>query len=189
MLHQIQHMESPASITALHPRLQLHHEMLNGWVAREISAGNQSKFAHAEVGHVVRFGEFADGRLAWEWTPEDVDRWGAWLSESLMPSTIRAYQGSLRRFLDYISDRNYAWGDRCEAMGEPRPRQLCTPENTRPHAWAYEGDPARRAFTPEELATFFAALRNFDRGFPYRSRCPRMDPAAYRWGVVALGQG
>jgi hypothetical protein len=45
----------------------------------------------------------------WLWSPSHVDEWSLWLvsEQHLAPSTIRAYQGVMRLFSEFLIDGRY----------------------------------------------------------------------------------
>lgn len=49
----------------------------------------------------------------------------------------------------------YGWATECEACFGEHPSQICHEWNTANHVADYEGDPARRPFTRDELQAFF----------------------------------
>ena len=68
-----------------------------------------------------RFGEFA-GEYPWAWSPGHMDEWSLHLTaeEHLAPSTIRAYQCTLRQFTEFLVDGEVRLG--CGVRGGVRPR-------------------------------------------------------------------
>src|SRR5450759_3513038 len=76
--------------------------------------------------------------------------------EHLAPSTIRAYQGSLRQFTEFLTDARYRWVAACEREFGPgnHPVAICHEWNTIAHLNDYEGDPEARPFTREEMQLF-----------------------------------
>ena len=63
--------------------------------------------------------------------------------------------GSLRQFCWFITDPVYGWSAECERIFDTHPVQICHDLNTRRHVDAVESRPAKRAFTLDELQTFF----------------------------------
>ncbi len=98
------------------------------------------------------------GRWPWEWRPIDVDEWIEDLGgppDRHAVSTLRAYQGALRGFTDYLADDRYPWVAICEQELGVRPAAIVFEDNAIRRVSEYEGDPSRRPFTREELMIFF----------------------------------
>jgi integrase/recombinase XerC len=87
-----------------------------------------------------------------------MDEWSLHLraEEHLAPSTIRAYQGCLRQFSEFLADARYGWAVACEREFGPgnHPVAICHEWNTVAHLNDYEGDPEARPFTREEMQLF-----------------------------------
>jgi len=106
---------------------------------------------------VRRFCEHA-GRWPWEWQALDVDEWIEDLGSPprrLAVSTLRAYQGAVRVFMEYLTDERYPWAAICEREFGVRPVQILFEENSIVHLTEFEGQPSVRPFTREELVVFF----------------------------------
>lgn len=73
----------------------------------------------------------------------------------LSVSTLRGFQGILRGFLDYVTDGRYPWVAICDREFGAAPAQLLDERNRIAHVSEFEGDPARRPLTREELTAFF----------------------------------
>jgi integrase/recombinase XerC len=93
----------------------------------------------------------------WRWTAQQVDDWCTDLRavRGLRRSTLRQYQEALRLFCGYLTDPECGWAGECEARFGSHPVQVCHEWNTAVHAQEAEGDPAKRAFTVDELQEFF----------------------------------
>jgi len=132
-------------------------ETLAGFADRLLSCGNKKASIDQDRYHVAQFVRFAN-RYPWECTRRDVDKFGAYLATEFKSSTVRGYQQSLRRYLDYCADPAYDWSARARMLfGEPFV-QLCVPENTRKHTWIYDADPQRRPLVDEELRALFTSI-------------------------------
>ena len=69
----------------------------------------------------------------WNWRPVDLDEFTAELrGEQKSLPTVRAYQGSLRQFLDLVSDPRYQWSAVCKRLFGTQPAQICFEWNTVP---------------------------------------------------------
>ena len=96
------------------------------------------------LGAVRRFQQFTND-WPWAWRAVDVEEFVAELrGQRRALSTIRAYQGHLRLFLDYAADARYEWTTVCQRLFGTHPAQVCFEWNTAVHAADYEGRPARR---------------------------------------------
>src|SRR5918996_279703 len=73
----------------------------------------------------------------------------------LAVSTLRGFQGALRAFLEYLTDERYPWAGICEREFGHRPVQVIDERNRIAHVTDFEGDPARRPLSREELMAFF----------------------------------
>ncbi len=106
---------------------------------------------------VRRFAEFTN-EYPWRWTPSHVDEWSQSPTgeRHLAPSTIRAYQGSLRLFNEFLCDSRYGWALACEASFGPDEYPVANVHewNSLAHLQSYEGDPDDRPFTRDELQRF-----------------------------------
>ncbi len=132
----------------------LFESMLSGWQAQQQSRRLGESIIASRQRTVRRFVEFTEG-WPWQWSPGQVDAWiaqGGWAH-----STVRAYQGALAVFLDYVCDARYGWVAECEQQVGARPVQVCHEDNTAVHVSDYEGRPGRRALTRAELQAFFDA--------------------------------
>ncbi len=69
-------------------------------------------------------------------------------------STVRGYQGAIRRFCWFITDPAYSWSVDCERIFGTHPVQVCQDGNMMVHVAETESVPAKRAFAVEELQTF-----------------------------------
>jgi integrase len=140
--------------TPLRPELVLFEAMLAGWRRQQQSRRLSESIIGSRERTVRRFTEFTGG-WPWGWCPAQLESWiasGGWAH-----STVRAYQGALATFLDYVCDPRYGWVAECEQQLGVRPVQICHEDNTAVHVADYEGRPARRPLTRAELQAFFDA--------------------------------
>jgi integrase/recombinase XerC len=86
-----------------------------------------------------------------------VDEWLADLRalRELRRSTIRNYAAAVAGFCEYVTSPAYGWAAECERRFGSHPVQVCHEWNIAVHAQDAEGDPARRAFTLDELQDLF----------------------------------
>src|SRR6266496_6400295 len=108
-------MELVAGVVQLCPEDAMVEAMLRGWRAQQTARGLKEDTIVPRERLVRRFLEFTN-EYPWQWSPSHVDEWSlALVSEKrLAPSTIRAYQGDLRLFGEFITDGRYGWAAECE---------------------------------------------------------------------------
>ena len=80
----------------------------------------------------------------------------------MAPSTVRGYHLTLRMFCDYLTDARYDWPRQCLDRFGQVPSQVCHEWNTVAHLNEYEGRPARRPLTYDELQVLFDFVKNVD---------------------------
>lgn len=122
-----------------------------------------------------------------------VDEWMTDLRavRRLRRSTLRTRQLSVKLFCHYITDPAYAWPTECEARFGTHPVQVVHEWNAITHVQDAEGDPVKRAFTPDELQVFFdhadaeiARIRNAGRkGWLPAFRDATLFKTAYAYGL------
>ncbi len=139
------------SAALLHAEEQVFEAMIAGWsdqqCARNLNADTVTDRARA----VRRFRRFTND-WPWAWRPIDVEEFSTELrGDGRTLTTVRAYQGALCQFLDYVCDPRYQWTAACERLFGAHPSQICFEWNTAAHAADYEGRPGRRALTRREL--------------------------------------
>lgn len=134
--------------------------MLSGWTRQQQSRMLGATTIMSRVALVRRFVEFAESH-PWAWGPGDVEDFTVSLTtgeQRLAPSTIRGYHLTLRLFCDYLTDGRYEWATQCRDRFDQVPTQICHEWNTVAHLNEYEGRPARRPLTYEELQRLFDHL-------------------------------
>lgn len=134
--------------------------MLAGWKRQQQARLLGESTIKARTALVRRFVEFSEAR-PWAWTPGDVEDFTVSLmsgGQRLAPSTIRGYQVTLRMFCDYLTDARYGWMRECATRFDQVPSQVCHEYNTVAHLVDYEGLPARRPLTYDELQHLFDFL-------------------------------
>jgi site-specific recombinase XerD len=165
--------------------------MLAGWRDQQLARNLHDDTIKDRLLGVRRFQRFTND-WPWTWRPVDVEEFTAELrGEGRALSTIRAYQGGLRQFLDYVADPRYQWTAACERLFGTHPAQVCFEWNTAVHAADYEGRPGRRALTKPELQRLFdhadeqvAAARSSGRkGWLTAMRDCAALKVAYAWGL------
>jgi site-specific recombinase XerD len=148
------HLELVPDVVQLRPEDAMVEAMLRGWRAQQAARGLREDTLGKRERLVRRFGEFTS-EYPWAWSAGHMDEWSLHLTaeEHLAPSTIRAYQGCLRQFSEFLTDARYGWAVACEREFGPGsyPVAICHEWNTIAHLNDYEGDPEARPFTREEM--------------------------------------
>ncbi len=137
-----------------HPAEQMLQAMLEGWRSQQLSRGlNVTTIDSGES--VVRRFHAHNNEWPWLWTPQMLDDWVSDLRMRRSSwSTVRGYQGAVRRFCWFITDPAYSWSVDCERFFGTHPVQICQDNNMMVHVAEAESVPAKRAFTAQELQTF-----------------------------------
>lgn len=131
--------------------------MLAGWERQQMARLLGAETIGRRLALVRRFRDFAEA-YPWCWTPGDAEDFVVSLMSGgrrFAPSTIRGYQVCLRSFCDYLVDVRYDWAVECQRRFDRVPVQIFHEWNTVAHLVDYEGAPARRPLTYEELQVFF----------------------------------
>ena len=95
-------LELVSGVVQLRPEDAMLEAMLSGWRAQQAARGLRGDTIATREGLVRRFGAFA-GEYPWQWSAGHMDEWSLHLTaeEHLAPSTIRAYQCTLRQFTEF----------------------------------------------------------------------------------------
>ena len=153
-------LELAPEVAHLNEETAVFEAMLTGWSRQQKSRMLGDATIASRVQLVRRFTEFAE-TYPWTWGPGDVEDFTVWLTsgeQRLAPSTIRGYHLTLRLFGDYLTDGRYEWAKQCRDRFDQVPVQICHEWNTVAHLNEYEGKPARRPLTYDELQHFFDHL-------------------------------
>ncbi|WP_198950083.1 tyrosine-type recombinase/integrase [Kineosporia sp. A_224] len=167
--------------------------MLSGWARQQKSRLLAEATIEPRMSLVRRFAAFAESP-PWDWTAGDVEDFTASLmsgEDRLAPSTIRGYHLTLRLFCDYLLDGRYGWIAQWEERFGTIPAQVCHDYNTAAHLVEYEGRPARRPFSYDEVETLFGFLddrvetiaRSGRKGALAALRDAQMVKTAYAFGL------
>jgi integrase/recombinase XerC len=187
-------LELVSGVVQLRPEDAMLEAMLSGWRAQQAARGLREDTVADRERLVRRFGEFA-GEYPWAWSPGHMDEWSLHLTaeEHMAPSTIRAYQCTLRQFTEFLVDARYGWAGACEeAFGPGRhPVAICHEWNTIAHLNDYEGNPEARPFTRAELQRFLdyadeqveRAARSGRKGALAAYRDATIFKVIYGWGL------
>jgi integrase/recombinase XerC len=166
---------------------------LVGWRRQQAARHLRERTQQARELVVRRLREYT-GRWPCEWQALDVDEWVEDLGgppRRRAVSTLRGYQAAVRAFMDYLSDVRYPWVGICECEFGCRPVQILFEENLIRRVSDFEGDPARRPLTREELTVFFdycdervRTLRRLGRkGSLAALRDGALFKTVYAWGL------
>ena len=167
--------------------------MLSGWGRQQKSRLLADATIEPRIALLRRFTAFAE-TLPWDWTAGDIEDFTASLmsgADRLAPSTIRGYHLTLRMFCDYLLNGRYGWISQCEQRFGRIPSQICHDYNTAAHLVEYEGKPARRPFSYDEVETLFGFLddrvdtvaRSGRKGALAALRDAQMIKTAYAFGL------
>lgn len=135
----------------------LFEAILSGWGRQQTSRQLSASTRRSRDGLVRRFHAHA-GVWPWEWRAEHIEEWIADLAappRRLAVSTLRAYQVTVRLFVEYLLDRRYPWALICEQRLGHAPQRIVDERNLIRHGSDYEGDPGRRPLTRVELVALF----------------------------------
>ncbi len=188
------HLELVPDVVQLRPEDAMVEAMLRGWRAQQAARGLREDTRGKRERLVRRFGEFTS-EYPWAWSAGHVDEWSLHLTaeEHLAPSTIRAYQGCLRQFSEFLTDARYGWAVACEREFGPGsyPVAICHEWNTIAHLNDYEGDPEARPFTREEMQRFLdyadeqvdRAVKAKRKGALAAYRDATLFKVMYGWGL------
>lgn len=141
----------------LRPDEQVFVAMLDGWRDQQLARALSERTIEPRLATIRRFQRFTN-EYPWTWAPRDVEEFTAELrggDRSVALSTLRAHQGAIRLFCDYVADPRYEWTATCERLFGQHPAQVCFEWNTAVHTSDYEGRPQRRALTKTELQGLF----------------------------------
>jgi integrase/recombinase XerC len=143
-------------VALLHPEEQVLAAMLQGWSNQQLARRLGAATVASRGRQVRAFAAHAQA-YPWLWTAQLLDDWMTDLRavRGLRASSLRGYQIAVRLFCAYLTDPAYGWADECERRFGTHPVQVVHDWNTAVHVQDAESDPSRRAFTRNELQTFF----------------------------------
>lgn len=130
--------------------------MLDGWRNQQLARNLALSTINGRERKVRAFAAHADA-FPWNWSSPLADEWfGDPRSvHGCGRSTLRGYQEAVRLFCDYTTDPAYEWAAECERRFGTHPIQICHEWNTAVHMQECEAEAPKRAFTRDELQTFF----------------------------------
>jgi integrase len=130
--------------------------MLDGWADQQLARNLAPETIGSRAAAVRAFSAHVNAE-PWQWTAQMLDEWLGELRgvRGLARSTVRGYSQLVAAFCRYLTDPAYGWAQECQARFGSHPVQVVHEWSTAAHVQANEGDPARRAFTVDELQPFF----------------------------------
>jgi len=183
----------PRGLILLHEEDAVFEAMLDGWAKQQLGGrGLRERTVRARQGVVRRFLKFTN-EYPWSWTASHLDEWSTDLvsTKGRSKSTIRNYHEAVRSFENYVLSPQYGWSAEClDRFGAP-PTRICFESNTAAHLIDYEGSPARRPMTRDELQRFFDfaddrvedSLRLGRKGALAAYRDATLFKVIYAWGL------
>jgi site-specific recombinase XerD len=147
------------NVIPLDPKPAMFEAMLEGWERQQSARFLKEATIAARLRFVRRFAQFTN-QYPWEWTAGEAEAFFDDLRRQEKPvasSTVRGYQVVLRLFLDFAADERYGWGVECERRFGAAPVQVLHEWNTVAHRLDYEGQPARRPLSYDEVQALFDA--------------------------------
>lgn len=182
------HLTLVEGVVHLDPPTAVFEAMLDGWATQQRSRFLKSEATIKPRVDLVRPLARFSNQYPWQW--ERVELEAFIVSLSIAGSTARNYQNSLRMFLDYVTDPRYGWPAACRERFGVAPRQLLDEWNTVSHVTDYEGDPARRPLSYDEVQALFDAADARVEDIRSRRRkgaLPAMRDSALLKTVYAFG--
>jgi site-specific recombinase XerD len=145
-----------AGVPLLRPEEQVFEAMLTGWRNQQLARNLAFSTIEGRERSVRAFARHC-GALPWLWSPQLADEWFTDIRavRGNARSTLRSYQEAVRLFCAFLIDPAYGWAGQCQSRFGTHPIQVVHEWNTAVHVQEYEGDPAKRAFTIDELQAFF----------------------------------
>ncbi len=148
-------MHLAAGVPLLRPEEQIFDAMLSGWRNQQLARNLAFSTIEGRENRVRDFARHC-GAFPREWSPQLADEWFTDIRavRGCARSTVRSYQEAVRSFCAFATDPAYGWAQQCEARFGTHPVQVVHEWNTAVHVQDYEGEPAKRAFTLDELQAF-----------------------------------
>jgi site-specific recombinase XerD len=153
-------LELAEGVVPLDPQKAVLEAMLTGWQRQQTARFlRHDATIWPRLGLVRRMMAFT-GLYPWQWTPAEAEAFIAHLRSGPKPvkvSTARGYVIALRIFCEYAADARYGWPAECQRRFGACVTQVFHEWNSVVHVGDYEGDPARRPLTYEEVQALFDA--------------------------------
>jgi integrase/recombinase XerC len=147
------------NVVHLDPAGAVFAAMKEGWARQQSARFLRPKTVKGRLRVIERLWEFT-GLYPWQWTPAEGEAFIADLRSQRPPvqlSTARTYEVTIGLFVEYLLDSRYEWRQVCaERFGEV-PQEVFHEGNSVLHTVEYEGDPARRPLTYDEIQALFDA--------------------------------
>ncbi|MSR97633.1 phage integrase family protein [Arthrobacter sp. BL-252-APC-1A] len=179
-------------LPVLHPEELVWVEMLNGWCNQQLGRNLSFTTIDQRIANIERFRRFTE-KYPWHWEVTDMDDFSLELRgvRGVSHSTMLNYQGSVRLFMEYVTDSSYGWAEECLKRFGTHPAQIAFEWNTARHREDSMGGPKKRPYTREELQVLFdcadnhvvAAQRSGHKGWAAWFRLATMMKTAYAWGL------
>lgn len=180
-------------VSYLHPEDAVLNAMVTGWERQQLGGRQlRARTVARNCTIVDQFFRFS-GEYPWKWSAAHMDEWSTHLTGELRRarSTIRAYQGAIRGFCDYITSPYYEWPAQCEKRFGTHPVQICHEWNTTSHLLDYEGVADRRPMSRGEIQRFLdyaddqveVAMRAGRKGALAAYRDATIFKVVYGWGL------
>lgn len=153
------HLVLAGNVMPLDPAPWTFEAMLEGWARQQRVRFVKDETIERRVGLVQRFSRFS-GLYPWQWDAGEIEAFIVHLRSAERPikfSTARAHIGTLRLFLEFVTDSRYGWAGECLERFGQAPQQVLGEWNTIAHIDEYEGDPRRRPFSYDEVQALFDA--------------------------------
>lgn len=178
------HLVLNPGVSLLDPAESMFEAMLEGWERQQRSRFLRVATIAPRLRLVRRLAEFS-GQYPWQWSAGELEAFVSQLASGDRPvaaSTVRGYQVTLRLFCEFVTDGRYGWALECDRRFGETPVQICHEWNTVAHVVDYEGRPARRALTYDEVQALFDAADG--RVEEIRARRRKSALAAMRDAVI-----
>jgi integrase/recombinase XerC len=143
-------------VALAHPEETVFQAMLMNWAMHERARNLKHSTIEHDVTSVDLLKRFTND-YPWSWRPADLEEWSTHLLSSRRngASTVRARQTAIGRFQRYLLDPAYDWVHVCQTYFDRFPLQILTEFNRVVHRLEDESSPKNRAFTRDELQSFF----------------------------------
>lgn len=167
--------------------------MLDGWSAQMIGGRGLRRETVASSTSMVRRFQTHVNEWPWRWSAAMFDEWMTDLAtvHALKHSTRRGYQLAIRAFCTYVCSPHYGWVAECEERFGEHPTQVSHEDNMVQHLSDFEGSPARRPLTRDELQRLLdradnevdVRIQQGRKGAAMAYRDATMFKVQYAWGL------
>jgi site-specific recombinase XerD len=153
------HLTLVDGVAYLDPASAVFEAMLEGWARQQRTRYLRAETISGRIRLVRRFFGFTN-QYPWQWTCAEVEAFFDHLRAGGRPaavSTARRYQTMLRLFLEFVTDARYGWQSVCLQRFGQAPVQVLHEWNSITHTSEFEGQPARRPLSYDEVQLLFDA--------------------------------